>query len=105
MADIHVGDVGTDFQITVLDSQTNLPKDISSSSQRQIVFGLPDGTSLTKTATFVNTGTDGLIRYVGHSGDLSQAGTWKIQGIIFYSSGAELHTDVAKFKVKPNIAD
>lgn len=81
MSTPHVGDIGTVFQITMLD-QDGVAADISSATTKQILFEKPDPerTVLIKAADWVTDGTDGKIEYVVVNGDLDLAGTWKIRG-------------------------
>lgn len=98
--EIHYGDVGTSLQVTVKDGNDVL--DVSAASTKQILLLKPGGDLLTKTASFVTDGTDGVIKYVTISGDLDELGMWKIQVYVVIGS-SEWHSDVGTFKVFPNI--
>ena len=99
--EIHVGDIGTSFQVTLYDS-TNIV-DISGATTKTLYFLKPDGTTkLTKTASFLTDGTDGILEYLTISGDLDVSGTWKIQAKVVLPSG-EWSSDIGKFKVYDNI--
>lgn len=100
-AEIHVDDVGTIFRVTVTD-EDGAALDISAATLKQIVFEKPDETTTTKTASLDTDGTDGIMRYTTVSGDLDQAGRWKIQGVVGLPSG-QWHTNVDTFKVKENL--
>ena len=70
--EIRVGDIGTKFQVTVKDGASVV--DISSAtSTKQIILKKPDGTTLTKSATFSSDGTDGLGRQLYDSPGLMKA--------------------------------
>lgn len=83
--EIHVGDIGTIFRITV--NSDSSPLDISAASTKQIIFRKPDGNIMTKDAAFYTDGTDGIIQYATLEDDLSIAGTWKIQALVALPSG------------------
>ncbi len=99
--EVHVGDVGVQI-IAIFHNPVNSIMDVSSFTTLQLIFTKPDTTQVTQTATFVNSGTDGQIQYVTQTGDLSLAGLWQIQGFI-QKIGAQLHSNVGKFTVYPNL--
>ena len=99
--EIHVGDIGTVFEVTIKDGDSVV--DVSSASTMQLLFLKSDKTTLTKTATHKTDGTDGIIQYATISGDLDVAGTWKLQAYIVIS-GNSWKSDVATFVVHANIA-
>lgn len=101
-AEIHEGDVGTAFKITVKD-EDDVVIDISSATLKQIWFQKADGSVSTKTATLVTDGTDGQMQYITVDDDLDQTGKWKIQGYIEIGSSRKVHTDVSEFKVWANL--
>lgn len=98
---IHLGDIGTSFRISILDCNSNAI-DISNASTKQIIFKKPGGGSLTKTASFVTDGTDGLLEYNTISGDLDEVGTWKIQAYVVAPNGS-WRTNFSSFKVHRNL--
>lgn len=109
--EIHKDDIGTEFMVTVQQCINNVetPLDISSSTVREIVFKKPDGTTLTKTASYTSVssggagdGTDGKISYFTISGDLDSVGTYKIQGIVTTPLG-KWYSTIDSFKVKSNL--
>ena len=99
--EIHKGDIGTQFTVTVQDGTTVV--DISTASTKQLIFKKPGGTILTKSTSFVTDGTDGKMQYVSVDGDLSDDGVWKMQGkgII---GGNTFSTDITSFKVYRNLS-
>ncbi len=97
--EIHVGDIGTVFQVTVKDGTTVV--DVSSATTLQLIFTKPSG-SITVTASLVNTGTDGLIKYAFVSGDLNIAGRWRYQVRVVISS-SEWKSDIGSFTVHKNL--
>tara|TARA_Y100000296_G_C5025104_1_gene181858 strand:- start:45 stop:356 length:312 start_codon:yes stop_codon:yes gene_type:complete len=99
--EIHVNDVGTTFQLTFKDDGSVV--DISSASAITIMLQGPDDATLSKTGVLVNSGTDGKAKYVTVSGDLSSAGTWKLQGKLVFAS-TTYYSDVHTFMVHKNLA-
>jgi len=97
---IHAGDIGTKLLVTVKDGGSVV--DISSASSLSILIKRPDGTILTRTGVLDTDGTDGKMYYIVVSGDLSEAGVYKIQGKVFLSSGT-FSTSTATFKVHCNL--
>jgi hypothetical protein len=98
--EIHIGDIGTVFEIELKDCLTVV--NISSATVKQIIFQKPTGEVLTKTAIFSTDGTDGKLRYITVANDLDLAGTWKIQAKVVLSSGT-WSSNVEKFKVYSNL--
>ena len=101
-ADVHVGDYGTVFIITIKD-ETGAVVDISSATTKTIFFTKPNGQTLTKTAVFTTSGLDGKIQYTTVAGDIDIEGTWKIQAQIT-TPGGEWSSDVTTFDVEYNLA-
>lgn len=101
MSTVHVGDVGTIFEITVLEN--NVALDISAATDQKILFRKPDGTVLTKTAAFTTDGTDGKIEYQSQAGDIDVKGTWEIQGRLVLPQGT-FYTRATSFRVEEVLA-
>ena len=100
---IHINDIGTSVRIQVQEDGVDV--DISAATTLQIKLKKPSGILDTHIASFVTDGTDALMHYITASGDLDEAGTWRIQGfIIFPSSSGEFNTDTASFKVLNNLS-
>jgi len=88
---IHVADEGTVFEVTITDCDENgdaVVVDLSTATVIEFVFVLPSLRVKRRTGT-VSTppGTDGKCRYVAAPGDLSEAGTWKLQVRVGFPSG------------------
>jgi hypothetical protein len=98
--EIHKDMVGVQFIVTITDN--NVVEDISSASVKQLWFKKPNGTLLTKDATYVTDGTDGKIYYTSESGDLNDDGTWELQGYVVQGSSI-WYTDIQCFKVHRNL--
>lgn len=101
IGEIHKNDIGTAFRATIKD-ETDTVVDISSATTLQMLFLKPDNSLLTKTASLVNTGTDGKMQYVSASGDLDTCGWWRSQGFVRIGS-AEWYSDILRFQVHDNL--
>jgi hypothetical protein len=99
-SEIHYGDIGVNFNITVMNGTAVL--NVSNANSISIIFQKPDSSDLTKTASLVTNGTDGKIKYTTVAGDLDQIGTWQIQARVDFGASV-FSTDVQKFKVYRNI--
>lgn len=99
--EIRVGDIGTAFRLTVRD-EGNRVVDIGGATTRQLLFRPPSSATVRKAAVPVTDGSDGMMQYVTVSGDLSEPGTWRMQGYIEISGDA-WHTDIVKFRVYENL--
>lgn len=105
--EIHIGDVGTDFQVTIkecVDGKVQVV-DVSGATTLEIIFERGDKTVVTKTATFVTDGTDGKIRYVSETGFLNSAGDWRMQGKTFGIGGWSGRSSIVEFTVYGNLDD
>lgn len=98
--EIHVGDIGTTFVVTLMDRTTVV--DISAASTMQIILKPPKGAKLTKTATHVTDGEDGKMKYPTIAGDLNVPGQWQIQAYIVLSGGS-WRSSKATFEVFANL--
>jgi len=99
--EIRVDDIGTLFEITIYD-QDDAILDVSGATTKQIIFKKPSGGRLEKDAAFSTDGTDGKIRCVSVSGDLSKAGFWQSQGYVVLPDG-EWRTTIDTFEVHANL--
>jgi hypothetical protein len=100
-AEIHVGDAGLAFRATVKDDE-GVVVDISGATALKMWLRRPDGTTVEKTATTVNGGSDGVMQYVTQEGDLSSPGMWSLQGQV--TIGATVyHTTIHRFMVGKNL--
>lgn len=99
--EIHKGDIGTQFKVTVK-NQAGTVVDLSGMTTKQILFKKPSGTILTKTASFLTDGSDGILVYVTVEGDISEAGEWFLQA--YYTDGTSArYTDITLFTVHRNL--
>ena len=96
----HVDDVGTVLRVQVLD-QDGQAVDITSATGLVLTLQRPDGTKVTKTPT-KEVGTQGWLTYTVVAEDLDQAGWWKLQTVVTFTS-AVYHSSIESFQVYPNL--
>jgi hypothetical protein len=94
--EIHKNDIGTVFQVTILDSGS--PVDLSSYTIRNLRFRKPNGEVISRTAEFTTDGTDGKLKYATAAGDLDQSGAWRLQ-VHLQSTDGEWNSDAQAFTV------
>lgn len=100
--EIHKGDIGTQFKVTIKDGTSAV--NISSATTKQLRLKKPSGVILTKNASFFTDGSDGIVTYTSVSGDLDTVGTWFIQGFVAFSgTGKEFSSSTDRFKVHKNL--
>ena len=102
---VHVGDVGTNFQLLVEDtdvSDTNSPVDLSTTTLQEIIFTDPDGIEKSAvTASITNPpGSDGIIEFVTLvSTFIDKAGEWFYRARLTFSGGNVFSSNDARFEV------
>lgn len=101
-AEIHKGDIGTRFLITIKD-EDGIAKPIGSYTTKQFIFEKPSGNLVTKTASFYTDGSDGKLYYTTLSGDLDEEGAWKLQVYIHDGSTNYRKSNVGTFRVHSNL--
>lgn len=99
-SEIHVGDIGTEFRVTVKDNDVVV--DVSSATVLNMIFRKPDGTLLTTNADLYTDGTDGIIYYRAVYGDLDQPGIYKLQAYVEISGGS-YYSSIGSFKAVCNL--
>ena len=98
--EVHQDDIGTVFEITLLDDTT--PVDLVFATEMKIAFQKPDGTTLLVDAALVTDGTDGKMQYTTIAGDIDQEGNWKYQAKVSFPTGV-WHSDIVSFRVYANL--
>lgn len=83
--EIKLNDVGTVFEVTLMDGDAILP--ISAPISMIIYLKKPSGTVMAKTAVLTTDGSDGKIQYVAIAGDLDELKGWSIQGRVELTTG------------------
>ncbi len=101
MSDIHLGDVGTVFILTIMDGAAIV--DISAASVMKINLVSPSTDKTTHTATHTTDGTDGKMEYATSDASvLDEVGDWQWQGQVTLPTGA-WKTSVLAFEVLSNL--
>lgn len=93
--------IGVVFKLTV--KEDGVIVDINSATTKQMIFTKADGVVLTKTASFLTDGTDGVLKYVSIAGDLTPAGDWQVQGRLVLPAGFDGKTSIVEFSVLGNL--
>src|SRR5438309_3396699 len=87
MKKIRLGAVNVDIIGTV--KQDNVAVDISAATTHNLILTKPDGTEVTKSATFMTTGSDGKLHFYTLASDIDQAGIYEVRAdLIFPTSTA-----------------
>lgn len=86
---IYVGNVGVVIRLTVYED--GAAKDISAATSKSIKIRKPDGTTLTRNATFSGTGTDGRVYCVTSTDDFDTPGLY-VARVYFVLGGFTGHT-------------
>ncbi len=86
MQTIRINDEGTTIRGTIYDEDDTI-MDISTATTKEFIFRKPDGTSITRTASFFTSGSDGIIIYTLINGDIDQAGRWEIEAYVVLPGG------------------
>ncbi len=97
---IHVGDVGTLIQVTVLRSSGS-PFDVSAMDIRQFIFKSPTS-HFHRTAAMTSDGSDGKLEYLLQAGDIDINGKWKLEVFLGGTSGSWT-CDVINMPVSKNV--
>ncbi len=76
MKQIHKGDTGLKIIAIIKDKETGVLLNVSGATTKEIKLRSPSGIVKVKTASFVNTGSDGQIQYTTIAGDIDEVGIW-----------------------------
>jgi hypothetical protein len=99
--EVHVGDVGTQFILTVY-NQDSVLQNLSTATLLKINFYTPSRVTKERTASLYTSGADGKMVYTLIDGDIDESGEWSYQGLITFPAG-NWSTNIEKFIVYPNI--
>ena len=111
MAEIHKGDIGTIFRLTLKDGGSLVDVNTAGSSEKFITFKKPSGKTVTVDAAFPSgeDGTQGRIEYITTTaGFLDEVGHWEMQAKLILalsapSRAATLKSEIEGFHVKRNL--
>lgn len=97
----QVANAGIQILVQLLDEDQE-PLNISGATALTLAFQLPDGTLISKTASYLSNGIDGQIYYVTTASDFIEAGLTYVQAQVTVG-GATLTTAWAIFTVHANL--
>lgn len=78
------------------------PVDISSATQKDLIFKKPPQDKFIRAADFVTDGTDGKIKYSSVAGEIDIKGTYRLQAFI-KTLGGEYFTEIKTIDVAENL--
>ena len=90
-------------QITVTLKEDGVVINSTSLTTKEFIIVKPSGTSVTKAASFVTDGSDGKIRYTTLSGDLNEAGQYRLQANLVYAAGYSGRSEIGTFYCEENL--
>jgi hypothetical protein len=99
-SELHVDNIGTRFLVTIQDDGEAV--NISNASSITMVFKKPDDSIVYRSGILLTNGSDGQVYYDTISGDLDEAGLYKLQARVVMPSGT-YYTDVHTFQVHCNL--
>jgi len=98
--EIHVGDIGTVFTLTIKDMNAII--DISSATTLDLFLRKPSGKTLSRVCALATNGKDGKLKYTTIAGDMDEDGNWEIQAKVVLPSGT-WYSDRGIFHVHANL--
>ena len=99
--EIHKGDIGTVFQLTIKD-QDDAVVNLSTATTKKILIKSSNNSISEKTGEFLSDGSDGIIKYTTIENDISKIGIWSIQAKVIFVTGT-WYSDIQEFKVYDNL--
>lgn len=100
MPNLSAGAIGAILTITVVEDYAPFP--LSTATTKQILITQPSGTVLTKTASFLTDGTDGVLTYTTIAGDLDlNGGTHRMRAYVVIPGGYTGYSHSENFEVDP----
>lgn len=104
MANLQVGDVGTELILTVYRADGSIESQLGSATILRIILQPPSGAAnaKVKTATLVTDGSDGQMKYTTEAGVIDEAGPWEMNGYIYFDATHYWWTSKRVFYVKEN---
>jgi hypothetical protein len=98
---IQQGSIGTVFEIEIT-GKDGTPVDVSLATVKTIKFRKPDKSVVSKNASFLTDGVNGIIIYSTETGVIDQPGIWSMQAIITIPDGY-YPSQITNFTVKGNL--
>lgn len=92
MESIRLGDEGTTLRATIYD-QDGVIVDLSLAIAIEFRIRKPNGTHLSKIASFFTNGTDGKMQYSFGVDEIDHIGRWQITAYVEFSNGSWYSTN------------
>ena len=103
MYDIIAGDVGTQFNFTLYDTDGWTLADISTATSAYLYILYPDGVTTIKRTCTISSTPCSMINYVSQAGDFPEVGTYSLEAQVTFTGGAVLCSNVVLLIVANNI--
>lgn len=97
----HVGDVGFTFYVTI--TENGQPFNLALATSVSLKFQRTDLTTYTVVPTLIGGGTGGQCYYQSLTGQLNQAGQYKLQPIVTFAGGLVFYCDTITFVTLPSL--
>lgn len=91
-AEVHIGDVGTLYRVTITDSGT--PLDLTPATTTELIFRFGAAAPVVKPATVETDGTYWYLVCEAEAGFHAQAGPYRVQARVVFPDGSVYHSDV-----------
>lgn len=104
--DLHVGDVGTEIEVTLYDTLpdgSQVVVDISAATAIKIRLKKPSGDVIERDGQLKTDGTDGVAQYFTVEDDLDEAGEWQIQANVALPPAGRWSSCTDEFSVARNL--
>lgn len=101
--EIHVGDVGTVFQVTLKNGTTVVDLSSITLTSKGFYFESPSGVVLAQPVSFATDGSDGILEYTIPLAVLYEAGVHRLQ-VFITTATQSWKSSIAEFSVFPNLA-
>lgn len=100
---IHLGDVGTVFELTIVENDGTTPINVAAATVKKIYFMDAAGAKKNAAASFTTDGKDGKIKYTSAAGFIDTTGMWSMQGYVEIGT-AKYYSEKTGFKVNSVIS-
>jgi len=100
--ELHVGTIGEPIEV-LLKNPDGTAYDLTGQTAVEFKFSLNGAATVTKTATIVGPLTDGRLKWIWVSGDLSAEGSLRYQWVVTKSATVKAYSPIRERYVYPNL--